>query len=127
MATSVHNFDDPIEAHAKTLGVNVFRGDLEDVGLRLFETAKSQNSKISFGFLLTVLSLIGEFSIMRSIFLMLSNPDFVTNYISTPSPKDNPLKSLRPMPWQEFVMKVVHLKRKNMLLHIFITITNSSI
>ena len=45
VATSVHSFDDPIELHAKTLGVNVFRGDLEDVGLRLFETAKSQNSK----------------------------------------------------------------------------------
>ena len=45
VATSVHNFDDPIEVHAKTLGVEVFRGDLEDVGSRLLEAAKSQNSQ----------------------------------------------------------------------------------
>ena len=45
VATSVHNFDDPIEVHAETLGVNVFRGDLKDVGWRLLEAAKSQNSQ----------------------------------------------------------------------------------
>ena len=45
VATSIHNFDDPIEVHAKTLGVEVFRGDLEDVGSRLLQAAKSQNSQ----------------------------------------------------------------------------------
>ena len=87
VATSVNNFDDPIEAHAKTLGVDVFRGDLEDVGWRLLEAAKSQNSK---NFIrISADSPMIDWRILDyaiSIFNF-SNPDLVTNIFPRTFPK----------------------------------------
>ena len=87
VATSVNNFDDPIETHAKTLGVNVFRGDLEDVGSRLLQTAKSQNSK---NFIrISADSPMIDWRILDyaiNIFNF-SNPDLVTNIFPRTFPK----------------------------------------
>ena len=87
VATSVHNFDDPIEAHAKTLGVGVFRGDLEDVGWRLLETAKSQNSK---NFVrISADSPFIDWRILDHAINIFdhSNPDLVTNIFPRTFPK----------------------------------------
>ena len=44
VATSTEKTDDPIAEHAQKTGTKIYRGDLEDVGSRLFNGAKSMGS-----------------------------------------------------------------------------------
>ena len=95
VATSVHNFDDPIEAHAKTLGVDVFRGDLEDVGSRLLQAAKSQNSKN-----FVRISADSPFIDWRILdyainIFDLSTPDLVTNIFPRTFPKGQSIEIIK--------------------------------
>ena len=95
VATSVHNFDDPIEAHAKTLGVDVFRGDLEDVGSRLLQAANSQNSKN-----FVRISADSPFIDWRILdyainIFDLSTPDLVTNIFPRSFPKGQSIEIIK--------------------------------
>ena len=95
VATSVQNFDDPIEVHAKTLGVDVFRGDLEDVGWRLLAAAKSQNSK-SFIRISADSPFIDWRILDHAINIFnISNPDLVTNIFPRTFPKGQSIEIIK--------------------------------
>ena len=95
IATSDQPADDEIESHARNLDVGVYRGNLEDVGSRLLETAISKNAN-SFIRISADSPFIDWRIVDRAISLyQASLPDLVTNVFPRTFPKGQSVEIIK--------------------------------
>ena len=125
VATSNKPADDEIENHARQIRIEVYRGNLEDVGSRLLEAATYRNAD-AFIRVSADSPFIDWRIIDNAISLyQVSQPDLVTNVFPELSRRDNQSRSLRLALSMLFVKLIEHPSKRNMLRPTFTTISRN--